>query len=276
LRRLEGEHDNLRSALAWCTEQGHGEVGLRLGTALSEFWDVRGYLTEGRERLMKLLSLPGAEARTSRRGRALYAAGILNWRQADFQVARALFEESLVIGWELGDHRGIADSLQLLGHVAREQGDYEEARALYEESLTIFRELGHHRGIAHALGGLGRLAREAGEFTRCAAHYRESMLLRQSDNEPAGILQSLEDFAGLAVRQGQWERAARLLGAAECVAQTLGGRNPVVSAKEYQRAVDGVRSALGEAGFAAAWAAGGAMTLQDAIRFALEEPGAGG
>ena len=35
LDRLEIEHDNLRTGLAWCIERGEAEVGLRLGAALA-------------------------------------------------------------------------------------------------------------------------------------------------------------------------------------------------------------------------------------------------
>ena len=57
LERLEREHDNLRAVLAWSVAGGEVETGLRLGGALWWFWSLRGYLTEGRERLAELLAL---------------------------------------------------------------------------------------------------------------------------------------------------------------------------------------------------------------------------
>jgi hypothetical protein len=89
------------------------------------------------------------------------------------------------------------------------------------------------------------------------------------------MAQALEDFAGLAGRQKQWERAVRLLGAAEAVVQTFGRSLPVAVPEEYQRTVDGARAALGEAAFAAAWEAGRALSLEEAIRCALGEADAG-
>jgi predicted ATPase len=57
LDRLEAEHDNLRSALAWsCSRSGDAAGGLRLGGALWRFWLTRGYFAEGRGWLSGLLA----------------------------------------------------------------------------------------------------------------------------------------------------------------------------------------------------------------------------
>jgi tetratricopeptide (TPR) repeat protein len=157
-----------------------------------------------------------------------------------------------------------------LGDAASNLGDYPAARALYEESLAIRREIGDRYGIAWSLGGVGHVAREAQEFARCAALYRESMVLRRTLEDRSSIAQGLEDFAGLAGRQQQWERAVRLLGAAEGIAEPLGRSLPVSWRAEYQRIVDGAREALGEEAFAAAWAAGQALSLEGAVAYAMD------
>ncbi|MGH9601964.1 MAG: ATP-binding protein, partial [Terriglobales bacterium] len=64
LERFELEHDNFRAALDWLTQAGNAEWGLRLGAALFRFWEAREHFTEGRDRLTRLLQLPGAAART--------------------------------------------------------------------------------------------------------------------------------------------------------------------------------------------------------------------
>ena len=51
LARLEVEHDNLRTALAWCRTSHAVETESRLAEALIWFWYLSGYLTEGRARL---------------------------------------------------------------------------------------------------------------------------------------------------------------------------------------------------------------------------------
>jgi tetratricopeptide (TPR) repeat protein len=349
--RVEREHDNLRAALAWSGAQGQGEKGLRLGGALWWFWQVRSYLGEGREHLAGLLALPGTEARTMARAKALDGAGALAWFQGDYGAARALVEESLAIWRELGNKHGTAWSLTGLGIVARDQGEYGLARALLEESLAIYRELGdkrniawpltilgevvHNEGdsvaarvlleeslaisreagvrkqIAMSLDSLGSMAREQGdleaaralheesvaincelgekeviswsltcrgwvahgqgEYGTARARFEESLAINRERGEKRGTAQNLEGLAAVAVAQSQPKRAARLFGAAEGLRQAMGTPLPPAERAEHDRSVAAVRTALGAEPFAAAWAEGRALSLEEACAYALEE-----
>src|SRR5262249_39694289 len=53
---LAREHDNLRAALRWTLDVGEILLGLRLGGALGRFWDIRSFLSEGRDWLDCLLA----------------------------------------------------------------------------------------------------------------------------------------------------------------------------------------------------------------------------
>ncbi|MDQ5851887.1 MAG: adenylate/guanylate cyclase domain-containing protein, partial [Chloroflexota bacterium] len=82
LEQLEMEHDNLRAALRWSLNRGEVEVGLRLGAALWRLWHMRGYVSEGREWLEKLLPLSEhSRVSPSVRAQALNAAGVLAQQQ---------------------------------------------------------------------------------------------------------------------------------------------------------------------------------------------------
>src|SRR6202034_522409 len=95
--RIALEHDNFRGALEWLTESGDAEWGLRLGSALFRFWEAREFLAGGRERVGRLLKLPGAAAPTKARVRALFAAGVLAGEQIDYDSADPLLRESVAI-----------------------------------------------------------------------------------------------------------------------------------------------------------------------------------
>jgi uncharacterized protein (DUF2236 family) len=71
---------------------------------------------------------------------------------------------------------------------------------------------------------------------------------------------------------GKPERAARLFGAVESLLEAIGmaGRMDPSDQKELDHYVAAARGKLDEAAFAKAWAAGRAMTSEQAIAFALQ------
>jgi hypothetical protein len=68
---------------------------------------------------------------------------------------------------------------------------------------------------------------------------------------------------------GQGERAARLLGAAAALRETIGAPLPLPERADVEQAVAGARAALGEAEWTAAFAAGRMLSLEQAIAEAL-------
>ena len=188
----------------------------------------------------------------------------------DSEAARTLLEESLRIRRELGDKVGVAHSLSCLGEVVQALGDSEAARTLLVESLALFRETGHS-WIIHVLRLLGHVERDAGDYAQATTLYQESLRLHRERGDVWTIAGSLEDFAELAGRQEQWERTSRLIGAAETLAATLGRTLPVGYALDFERTVATARAALGTETFAVAWEEGRALTLEQAVAYALKQ-----
>ena len=124
LVRLGLEHDNFRAALEWLTQTKDVDWGLRLGTALFRFWEIREFLAEGRDRLGRLLKLTGAATPTKLRMRALFAAGVLAGAQGDFATAEALIRESQDMTRQLHDQQGVAVSLNALAVFAQNRSDF--------------------------------------------------------------------------------------------------------------------------------------------------------
>jgi tetratricopeptide (TPR) repeat protein len=222
LGQLEAEHDNLRAALHWAEARGEVETGLRLAGALCQFGLVRGYLSEGRERLARLLALAGLATRPMVRAKALTSAGNLAHNLGDFAAARMLFEDSLALWRESGDKRGIATSLNDLGWVAWWQGDYTAARALSEEGLMRWREIGDKQGIATSLNNLGWVAHHRGAYTAARALHQESLTMRQELGDKRGIAFVLTNLGWAVHKQGDYERATVLLEEALALFQEVG------------------------------------------------------
>jgi predicted ATPase/serine/threonine protein kinase len=207
---LEVEHNNCRAALDWLTRTGNADWGLRLGAALFQFWETREYLTEGRDRLEKLLKLEGASPRSNSRARVLLAAGVLATEQGDHQAAHTLIEESLKIARELQDTKGAGIALNALAANARDDGQVAVARSLFEESLTIWRGLGDPAMVARALSNVASVVKSQRDFAVARALHEESRIIFEELGDSTGIAWSLNYQGDVAQEQGETSVAREL------------------------------------------------------------------
>jgi predicted ATPase/transcriptional regulator with XRE-family HTH domain len=216
-------------------------------------------------------SLAGYRALPDRAGLAitLGCLGAVAGAQGDTALARGCFEEKLALWRAAGDRAGIAAALAQLGALAQHEGDPTRAQALFEEALTLWRALADGAGVAASLAHLGGLAAARGDHERAALLYQAALDLPGASGDRAVTAVCLEGLAALATAAGRPERAARLYGAAVTQRQGI----PVLHVWDERvardRQVAAVCTALGDERFAAAWAKGQAMTLAQAIAYAL-------
>ena len=204
---------------------------------------------------------------------SLQYLGRVALHQGDHERARALFEEGLAAAREVGNKLGIAWSLGNLGRTARIQGDYARATRLLEESLSVCRDVGDRWGAALSLGNLGRVALARNDYQRAAALFEENLVLcRDLAGRERRLTYALHYLGVVARELSQPERAARLFGAAQALREEAGRPMSPLDLAEHERQHDVVRRALGDEQFAAAWATGQAMSLDEAIQYALTAP----
>jgi non-specific serine/threonine protein kinase len=310
LARIANEHDNLRAALAWSTEASPLD-GLGLAVALDAFWRIRGFLAEGREWFARLLDVVPIDLRTRLRARGLYAAALFAILQADYAPAKGLLKESLMLFREIDDPRNVAYALDSLAYLAIEQGEYPEAEArareavdllrargsreglcfslihlaialrwrgewaaaheLYQQSLVIARELGTPWEIGTALRESGLAECDEGHPDLALKHLAEAMAILHGLGDRPGVIESLEGLAAVAAATAALRRAARLWGAAHALQQAMGGARSAHQKIIYERQVQPVRAILTAEAFDQAWDEGRAMSLDGAVRYALDE-----
>jgi len=121
-----------------------------------------------------------------------------------------------------------------------------------------------------ALIHLGRVAHEQGDYAAARSLPAESLTIRREFREKLSIPEPLESLARSAAEDREWERAARLWGAAAVLRDTIGAPAAPHWREDWERELGATRAALGEAAFAASWAEGQALPLEDAIAYALE------
>jgi predicted ATPase len=193
----------------------------------------------------------------------------------DYAQARLWLEQSSSLAYQFGDNWVIASVLNNLGELARCLQDYDRARGYYEESETLFRETGDKPDVARSLHSLGYVAQNQGDPGRAKTCFHESLTMFRELGNKRGIAECLAGLAGLALEQSQLQRAGRLLGSAKTQLGTLGAAWWPADRIEYERTQATLRASLDERTFAAVWAEGMAMTLEQAIVYALDDIGAG-
>ena len=134
----------------------------------------------------------------------------------------------------------------------------------------------------HSLLNLGRVAHSQGDYGKARAFYTEALALQKRRVSPlfnltglktyvTTVSYPLEALAILASAQNQMERAARLMGAAENFYAPLRFEMSARERTGHDEATASARATLGEEAFAKARAEGQAMTLEQAVAYALEE-----
>src|SRR5829696_7670873 len=191
--------------------------------------------------------------------------------QRDDIPLMAVLEELGELKPELKNRNTLAYLLMLEGLIALSRDDLEHSVALHEQSLELFRVIGNTQGIITCLGHLGLLALIRGDYESAPALLRESLRLAWELDYKQSIQHCLYTLACVTACREQPFRAARLWGAVEGMEEAYGAHlTPVIlSLTNYEGHLSRGRSQLGEEGFAAAWAGGKAMSLGQAIEYAL-------
>jgi non-specific serine/threonine protein kinase len=202
--------------------------------------------------------------------RALTTLGGVAYDQGDLHGAIERWEQSLAQARAVGDLGEVARALGNLGEAYYHLGDLARAEALHIEALALARQLGRTNLEAFQLGDLGNVARRQGDLERARVLHRQALELKRALGARRQIAITLEDLAGIAAGEGDGRRAASLLGAATAIREAIGTPQAAPERIAIEQAVAGVRAALGEEAWAAALVAGLALSLDQAISYALE------
>lgn len=305
LERLEREQGNFRTALKW----GLGncsEAGFRLVNALWLFWFMRAHFIEGRQWYDKALSTD-EDASPLICIRLLTAAASNAMGRNDPDQTALLSEQGLSLAREQENEWGIAMSLHHLGIAATWQGDYKRAQALLEEGLGVARKMGHWAIASYLLWDLGALASVQGHYEQAIVFNEEGLSLSQEREDRWGTAYALQLLAFLAYQQNDYshsqalskralllshefkdkrvvsdqlqlmgmlalchdqpERGARLISAAEALMESIG----VAFVPEERDIMLTLREQLSDTKFEALRDEGRAMTMEQAVAYALEK-----
>jgi non-specific serine/threonine protein kinase len=299
--RIEKELPNLRVALNWNIDNNPAD-GVRLAESLRALWLVRGYLIEGRRWLAATLGSYHEQDRL--RVRALSGASVLASIQSDWPDVKRFAEESRQLSKQLGDPSLARESLLTLGRALIAEGDLDGALALIEEAESAAAAVGdlsvlgmarfnagyleltrgdyeqaelrfqaaretlvaanHLHGAARSLAALGSVALHQQRTTDAERHLRQSIELARTVGDHGTLAWGLE-LLGANLAETDSERAARLLGAAEALRETIGSELEGIELALHNRALE----ALAATDISAYWAVGRELPPDEAAAYAL-------
>lgn len=276
LDRLSVDHDDLRAAIDWAVLNKETTLALRLVGSLWRFFQMRGHVAEGRQRIEAALALEGGDLRA--RAVALTGLGGIRYWQGEWDATIEPYGKALELMRECGDEADIAYALYNLSFPVGYGGDYATARALQEESLEISKRLGDSAGVGRAYWALGDVAvyQEDWDTTldymlRAAEELRKGdapfdlgwsyfmlafamLRLERNDESQEHSLKALEIFAEvgdlsamtlileslglLAIRNGQPLKAARLLGGGHRIKAETGVNIGDITINQYQEVIE--------------------------------------
>ena len=245
LNRVETEHDNLRTALAWSLESGKSDRALRLSGALSYFWLLRGYFSESLRWLEDALALSVREqsknfatgiyipARTEKaqRAKVLYAAVMAYFASMNVKSARTVFEESLRLWRELGDKWWMAAVLQYAGIVMGMEGDVQTALARDEEGVLLAREVGDPWLLASCLIRFGDDLKATGtDMAAARRSLEEGVAVARRVGDKAVLSEGLRELGSVYYGTGHLTEAASVIEEALAEARAIGSIFSVILA----------------------------------------------
>ncbi|HET7685781.1 MAG TPA: hypothetical protein VFM19_05210, partial [Candidatus Limnocylindria bacterium] len=241
---------------------------------------------------------------------ALLAAAFLAELTGDLPTAERWAVEALALHRALGDPVGEAVAKHQMGYHAAEAADWPRARDLLEESLATFREHGRRNDVLAATRTLAWVYDELGDRDRSRALSQRNLAEARSLGDrvieattlgsitsmftlPDGDLETARQdlqaamriwvelgdriaqttdigrFVDLLLVGGEEELAARLLASSVRERAELGAAEQWVERYNAERRLR-LEERLGPDRFAAAWEAGTAMPLDEAVRRALD------
>ena len=191
------------------------------------------------------------------------------------------FADAVATGERLLSTEGPVAALQVsqaqngLGILASIHGDRDAAARHFEAAIKVA-EVGNidrsHRGLL--LMNLAGIERERGHDARATTLLAEALPLLWEGHDFRLVAGGLEEVAYIASAAGQHRQVARLLSAAQALAQHMGFVDEPHQVADRKRFTAAAQDVLGPTAFAEAWADGQSVPVEAAVsdaRVLLEE-----
>lgn len=200
LHLVDLEYDNLRAALEWRLQRAEGgqqeqaEEALRFCIALSLYWEVRGYFSEGLALFKRALAVE-TEVKPSILAEALYMAGFMALVQEGGEPAEELLSRSQQLFQASGDKLGMANILRMQGALSSMRGRYKIARQLLENALHLYEEQGNKKRVMNVREDIAHIALDQCNYEQAQTLIEENLAGHQLQEKQYFTAYCLYDLA---------------------------------------------------------------------------------
>ncbi|HET7465410.1 MAG TPA: LuxR C-terminal-related transcriptional regulator [Candidatus Dormibacteraeota bacterium] len=310
-KRVYLERDNLWAALQFCLGQADEiAAAAELALNLMVYWFCRGPWREVQRIVASLTELAPQDSLP--RARLLWVGATLASALNDYAGSGELNREALRIGKQVKDAEMVACSslwlalsrfvggepvgaelvetslslarlmdlkpiqlMALLGQClfSLGRGELEQAIDFGEQAVAISKECGELWERAYALNFLSQARWMRSDRQRAEAEAKEGADCSHRLDDRVGLTYLLETLAWMAAQGNAPRRAAILLGCAQRVRDLSRLPSQSISQPQHEESLRIAMDALGQANFDTAFDQGRAMTIDDAVAFAIGRSG---
>lgn len=311
LEWMDDEYDNARNALEWLLQRAQAGdrdaalAGLQMAAGLWWYWDLRGFVREGRARFEPFVALAEQLPPSAQIAYAYIMFAHVAMLQGDRETAFALPRRALEMGEALDDERIVMLAVQRLAiqrarmpdpaqalpiieqalalgrrfqhahvmytmlldvaEITHMQGDEARTQASFREALALIQAAGDRWNLAAIYYSMGVHAWNHGDDAAALESFRASLLVKLEMNDVRGLAYSFDSLAWVAARGGDPARAARLFGATDALFERMGAQLFPRRQPLHDEAVALARTTLGEAVYASEFARGRALATEEAV-----------
>jgi len=190
----------------------------------------------------------------------------------DVEPAQKCLDESSLLVQQLNP-RNFVSNMAKDGYVqiALMRGDYEQARSLLQEVKNHYEEIGDRMSYLWARVRVAYVDVREGNISEARHTFSETVQSFQKNENTIGVVFTLEGMAGLYLAVGKPDHAARLIGWADATRKKISDTRPLLEQADADKIIAACFAKIGESAFSDAYDEGLAMTLDEAVRYALEE-----
>lgn len=205
---IQTDYGNCVAALRWLKENGHESEFCRMATSMARFWENRGLLTEGRDRLSEALALGSTIDPLIFAGVKLSLARI-EWLGGEFDVASYRAQDALETAKTYDAKADQIEAQFLLQLEAHRKGDYAEAKRLLRSNQELASALQDPAVESRCWLALGNAAVEVEDFIEAQRCYEQSLEKGRLSGDPDRIASALTNLGNLAIYLGQTDAARK-------------------------------------------------------------------